>query len=199
MLPRNLTDIPLPLLQMPGSSSQGLSFQERQVGHQYHICCLKSHSGNCGSTGLNAQDLMESIQHSTIPEMDDSCSLPGSIPVDSVSIIPESPFIAPHPIIPVLLNSIRAHALIDSGAQSLLISKSFSFLNHFPEISLRKPIPICSIDGKPHSNGFISHTALANLCIQEHTKSKTFGVVKRNCDLVLGINWLQSFHQLGVK
>src|ERR1700677_3655057 len=124
---------------MPGSSSQGLSFQERQVGHQYRIYCLKSHPGKCGSTGLNAQEPMELIQRSTVPEMDDSRSLPGSIPIHSISIIPESPFIAPHPIIPVLLNSIRAHALIDSGAQSLLISKSFSFLNHFPEISLKKP------------------------------------------------------------
>ena len=28
-----------------------------------------------------------------------------------------------------------------------------------------------------------------NLCIQEHTKYKTFGVVEMNCDLVLGIDW----------
>ena len=89
-----------------------------------------------GLTGLHAY---------TIPEMDNSHLLPGSIPINSISIVPESPFIAPHPIIPVLLNSIRAHALIDSGAQSLLISKSFSFLNHFPEISLKKPILIHSV------------------------------------------------------
>ena len=81
--------------------------------------------------------------------------------------------------------------LIDSSAQSLLISKSFSFLNHFPEISLKKPILIHSIDGKPLSNRFISHTVLTNCCIQEHTKYKTCGIVEMNCDLVLGIDWLQ--------
>ena len=176
---------------MPGSSSQGLSFQERQVCHQYHIYCLKSHSRKCGSTGLNAQDPMELIQCSTIPEMDDLHSLPGLIPIHSISFIPESPFIAPHPIIPVLLNSICAHTLIDSNAQSSLISKSFSFFNHFPETPLKKPIPIHSIDGKPLSNGFISHTVLTNCCIQEHTKYKTCGIVEMNCDLVLSIDWLQ--------
>ena len=108
---------------------------------------------------------------------------PTSIHSHSASIIPESSFITPHPIIPVLLNSFHAHALIDSGAQSLLISQSFSLLHHFPKTLLKNPIPICSIDGKPLSNGFISHTILTNLCIQDHSEYKIFGVVDMNCDL----------------
>src|SRR5260370_5900404 len=56
---------------------------------------------------------------------------------------------------------------------------------------LDNPILIRTIDGKPLNNGFISQVILATLCIQDHSECKYFGIINMNCDVILGIDWLQ--------
>src|SRR5258708_39157173 len=60
-----------------------------------------------------------------------------------------------------------------------------------PRQPLADPILVRSIDGKPLSNGAVSSSVLANLCIQDHCEYKSFGIINMNCDLILSIDWLQ--------
>lgn len=124
-----------------------------------------------------------------IPSLDNACMHLGSVPIP----IPcsEPPFIAPHPIIPVLLKfpnqeSIHTHTLIDSRSQYSLISKLFTCKYLLPTTLLDNLILIHAIDGKPLNNGFISHVIPANLCIQGHSKYKSFGIINMNFNLILG-------------
>src|SRR5260370_26818171 len=52
-------------------------------------------------------------------------------------------------------------------------------------------ILIHTIDGKPLNNRFISQVVPATLCIQDHSKYKSFGIINMNCNVILGIDWLQ--------
>src|SRR5260370_4957237 len=52
-------------------------------------------------------------------------------------------------------------------------------------------ILIHTIDGKPLNNRFISQVVPATLCIQDHSKYKSFGIVNMNFNVILGIDWLQ--------
>ena len=77
--------------------------------------------------------------------LDDLCMPLGS--VSALTLLSKSPIIAPHPIIPVLLKisnqePICAHALIDSGAQSSLISELFVHRYLLSTTFLDNPIPI---------------------------------------------------------
>src|SRR5260370_21553329 len=56
---------------------------------------------------------------------------------------------------------------------------------------LDNPILIRTIDGKPLNNGFISQVVLATLCIQDHSECKSFGIINMNCNVIVGIDWLQ--------
>src|SRR5258708_33505300 len=175
---------------MHWSPGKRMPFQERQViscchcvgplfGFQFQL-----QSGKHGSTGLSALHPVELTQ------------APVSISFNSSSNSTPSLVITPHPIIPVTLKFpnqalVHAHALIDSGAQSSFISDAFACQHLLPRQPLTDPIPVQSIDGKPLSNGAVSSSVLANLCIQDHCEYKSFGIIDMNCDLILSIDWLQ--------
>src|SRR5258705_6749189 len=173
---------------MHWSPGKRMPFQERQVNSRCH--CIfplfqfqyQLRSGKCGSAGLSALHPVELTW------------APVSISFTSSSNFTPSPTIAPHPIIPVTLKfpnqaPICAHALIDSGAQSSFISDTFACQHLLPRQPLADPIPVQSIDGKPLSNGAVSSSVLANLCIQDHCEYKLFSIIDMNCNLILGIDW----------
>src|SRR5260370_40433291 len=111
----------MPLMWQTWSSSYGLPSQKRQIHPQslyvinfdFKICFGKSRS-----TGLSALQPVESIQATNVsapaslsstivPELDISCMHSGSISISisdhSTPTKINSPFISPHPIIPVYL------------------------------------------------------------------------------------------------
>src|SRR5260221_6061061 len=172
---------------MHWSPGERMPFQERQVISCCHciypLFWFQLQSGKHRSTGLSALHPVESTQ------------APVSISFNSSSNSSSSLAIAPHPIIPVTLKfpnqaPICAHALIDSGAQSSFISDAFACQHLLPRQPLADPILVQSIDGKPLSNGAVSSSVLANLCIQDHCEYKLFSIIDMNCDLILGIDWL---------
>ena len=91
-------------------------------------------------------------------------------------------FIAPHPFVPVLLKSphwqpICTSALIDSRSQSSLIGESFAIQNFLPRKPLDQPLPVQGLNGNNLGSGCITHIVPTNLCIEDHSKFKDFGVV----------------------
>ena len=128
-----------------------------------------------------------------VPFWDGSWAASASTPSYSFN---SNSFIAPHSFIPVLLkfpyrHPIRARALIDSGSQASLIGESFVHQNFLRRKIVDPPIPVRGLDGNNLGNGCIAHTIPTDLCIKNHSESKEFGVVRMNCDLILGIDWLR--------
>src|SRR5437660_10776089 len=66
-------------------------------------------------------------------------------------------------------NIIRSHALIDSRATGYaFMDKDFARCHHLPLYSLKDPIALAVMDGRPISSGAITHLPRVQLNIKAH-------------------------------
>src|SRR5258708_31145210 len=89
-------------------------------------------------------------------------------------------------------NPFCACTIIDSSSQSSLTSADFVLKHQLSTIPLRPAIPIQGLDGRPLSRGSITHVAMLNMKIGDHSELKAFGIVDMPLDLLLCINWLRT-------
>ena len=90
-------------------------------------------------------------------------------------------------------NVIRSHALIDSGATGYaFMDKDFARCHHLPLYSLKDPIALAVIDGRPISSGAITHLTRVQLKIKDHLELIPAFITKLGgYPLTLGIPWLK--------
>jgi len=58
---------------------------------------------------------------------------------------------------------IRAKALLDSGAEGIIIDHAFAMKHNLTLQSLLKPLPVCNVDGTLNRQGAIRHMTIQTL------------------------------------
>ena len=91
---------------------------------------------------------------------------------------------------------ISAHALVDSGAEGMIIHKDFAKRHKLTLRTLRQPLPAQNVDGSENKGGLISHTTIQRLRIgkppAQHDEQAEFYVTNiGNYDMILGTDWLR--------
>jgi len=65
-------------------------------------------------------------------------------------------------------NEISAKALLDSGAEGIIIDHAFAMKHNLTLRSLLKPLPVRNVDGTLNRQGAIRHTTIQTLRIKNH-------------------------------
>ena len=89
-------------------------------------------------------------------------------------------------------NTVQTEALIDSGASSNFISRSFARKNRFQSKKLKKPIEMVNIDNTPNKIGKIEEYVEEMMTINSHEEKTKFYIADiGDDDIILGIQWLK--------
>src|SRR5437868_2181104 len=90
-------------------------------------------------------------------------------------------------------NIICSYTLIDSGATGYaFLDKDIARRHHLPLYSLKDPIALAVIDGRPISSGVITHLTRIQLKIKDHLELIPAFITKLGgYPLTLGIPWLK--------
>ena len=94
---------------------------------------------------------------------------------------------------------ISARALLDSGAEGLIIHEHYAKNNRLTLRTLVKPRPAQNVDGTENLNGLICHTTIQHLRLRDsasnaHDERAEFYITNiGDYDMILGTDWLR-FH-----
>ena len=89
-------------------------------------------------------------------------------------------------------NFTQTDALLDSGANTIFIDKTWAETHKVPLIPLQNPIPVYNVDGTCNSAGSITHSAELVVEFQEHHEKVTAEVSDLGKNpFILGFLWLQ--------
>ena len=92
----------------------------------------------------------------------------------------------------------RSDALLDSGANTIFIDKTWAETHKVPLIPLRNPIPVYNVDGTRNSTRSITHSAELVVEFQGHREKVTAEVTDLGKNpFILGFSWLQ-YHNLEI-
>jgi hypothetical protein len=61
---------------------------------------------------------------------------------------------------------ISASALLDSGAEGMIINTAFANHHTLTLRTLKQPLPVKNVDGSPNKAGPIQYTTIQTICIQ---------------------------------
>ena len=85
----------------------------------------------------------------------------------------------------------QVEALVDSGATTMFIDKTFVRKNHLVTNRLPKPCPVTNADGTPNKAGFITEYVRAYLDIEGHkSKNVLFVTSLGDKDMMIGYSFL---------
>ena len=93
---------------------------------------------------------------------------------------------------------ISAHALLDSGAEGMIINHAFATNHALTLRTLRSPLSIRNVNGSTNTAGPIHHTTIQTIRIQTHDKDyhqERAGFYVTNVgthDIILGMDWLKA-------
>lgn len=92
--------------------------------------------------------------------------------------------------------SIKAKALLDSGASACFIDKDFAEKYKLPLVCKKCPVKVEVIDGRPLLSGdVIQETKPLDVHIADHISSIIFNVIKSPSNpVVLGLSWLDKYN-----
>ena len=93
---------------------------------------------------------------------------------------------------------INARALLDSGAEGIIVDHAFAKRNNLTLRTLIKPLPVQNVDGTPNKSGAVRHTTIQNIRIKtiegqyhdERTELYVTGLGDH--DILLGTDWLKT-------
>ncbi|KAF5372853.1 hypothetical protein D9758_001442 [Tetrapyrgos nigripes] len=93
---------------------------------------------------------------------------------------------------------IDANALIDSGAEGIIINGRFAQKNQLTLLPIKKPFPVRNVDGSENTMGWVREYTIQNLCIYSqdnrayHEEKAEFYVTDiGDHDIILGTDWLE--------
>ena len=90
-------------------------------------------------------------------------------------------------------NFTQTDALLDSGANTIFINKTWAETHKVPLIPLRNPIPVYNVDRTRNSAGSITHSAELVVEFQEHCEKVTAEVTDLGKNpFILGFSWLHN-------
>ena len=82
-------------------------------------------------------------------------------------------------------------ALVDSGATSSFMSRSYVECNQLNTRKLTRPIPVHNVDGSLNEDGSITQIVDAILRVDGHSERTTFAVANLGkLDIILSFTWL---------
>ena len=93
---------------------------------------------------------------------------------------------------------ISARALLDSGAEGIIIDHAFALKHKLTLRTLLRPIPVKNVDGTLNQAGAVRHTTIQNLRIttpNDHyhqERSELYVTAIGGYDLILGTDWLKA-------
>lgn len=92
---------------------------------------------------------------------------------------------------------IVANALIDSGAEGLIINASFAKSHHFSLLPVPAPFPVRNVDGSENIMGYVTHFTIQRVRIYNHDRSsyheeeiELYVTDIGDHDVILGSDWL---------
>jgi len=91
---------------------------------------------------------------------------------------------------------ISARALLDSGAEGIIIDHAFATKNNLTLQSLLKPLPVCNVDGTLNCQGAIHHTTIQTLQIKNHATdfhqecAELYVTSLADQDIIFSTDWL---------
>ena len=89
-------------------------------------------------------------------------------------------------------NFTQTDTLLDSGANTIFIDKTWAESHKVPLIPLQNPIPVFNVDGTCNSAGSITHSAELVVEFQGHREKVTAEVTNLGKNpFILGFSWLQ--------
>ncbi|KAF5346234.1 hypothetical protein D9758_014391 [Tetrapyrgos nigripes] len=93
---------------------------------------------------------------------------------------------------------IDANALIDSGAEGIIINSQFARRNQFTLLPVKNPFPVRNVDGSENTMGWVQEYTIQNLRIYSrdskayHEEQAEFYVTDiGDHDIILGTDWLE--------
>jgi Reverse transcriptase (RNA-dependent DNA polymerase)/Aspartyl protease len=95
-------------------------------------------------------------------------------------------------------NKISARALLDSGAEGMIINSSFAARHKLTLRTLKAPLPVKNVDGSLNSSGPIRFTTIQNIRIQDNKhsfhqeRSEFYVTTVGTHDIILGTDWLKA-------
>jgi transposase InsO family protein len=93
---------------------------------------------------------------------------------------------------------ISARALLDSGAEGMIINHDFAIRNNLTLRTLRTPLPVKNVDGSLNKAGPIRHTTIQTIRIQtpdnhyHEERSEFYVTAVGTHDIILGTDWLKA-------
>jgi hypothetical protein len=93
---------------------------------------------------------------------------------------------------------ISACALVDSGAEGMIINSSFANKYRLTLQQLKTPLPVCNVDGSTNKAGAVLSTMIQTIQIlapqnQHHEERSEFYVTTiGDHDIILGTDWLKA-------
>ena len=93
---------------------------------------------------------------------------------------------------------ISAHALLDSGAEGIIINHDYAKSHKLTLRTLVEPIPVQNIDGTPNKKGTVQYTTIQTIQIKSLTNeyheetSELYITSLGDHDIIFGTNWLQA-------
>src|SRR5258707_4203200 len=89
------------------------------------------------------------------------------------------------------VKSVAVEALVDSGAHTSFINRSFVQRNKIRTLKLRNPRPITNVDGTNNIAGAITHYVWIPIKFHQHQEHRRFFISELDTeDIILGIDWL---------
>ena len=93
---------------------------------------------------------------------------------------------------------ISAHALLDSGTESIIVNHEFAKRNKLTLCTLAKPIPVKNVDGTMNQQGAVHYTTIQTIRIKspenEYHKEQLelYVTALGNHNVIFGTDWLQA-------
>jgi hypothetical protein len=91
---------------------------------------------------------------------------------------------------------INARALLDSGAEGIIVDHAFAKKHNLTHRTLVHPIPVRNVDGTPNKQGTVKHTTIQVICIKSldnnfHEETSELYVTSLgDHDIIFGTDWL---------
>ncbi|KAF5340852.1 hypothetical protein D9758_016606 [Tetrapyrgos nigripes] len=98
----------------------------------------------------------------------------------------------------VTSRKIDTEALIDSGAEGIIINSCFARDNHLTLLPIKNPFPVCNVNGSKNTMGWVCHYTVQKLHIYSqdrrsyHEETAEFYVTDiGDHNIILSTNWLE--------
>ena len=93
---------------------------------------------------------------------------------------------------------ISAKALLDSGAEGIIVDQNFATKHDLTLRTLVRPIPVRNVDGTPNSKGPVRHTTIQTIRIKtpddqfHEERSELYVTSLGDHDIIFGTDWLKA-------